>query len=122
MIKKLLAFAAVLGLLFLLNPSEPRHRERFAEGFRADHPVLSLFGADRVVPSLLSYRSYGVVSVGRVGERLATVGVLGMVHVRELELERLGEAAQAQGKGAVKGFLDGLGAEMRARQDGGAGK
>ncbi|HEV2734037.1 MAG TPA: hypothetical protein VGV85_04325 [Longimicrobiaceae bacterium] len=61
--KKLLAFAAVLGLLALLNPSEARHREGFAEAFRTDHPVLSLFGADRVAPSLLTRSSYGVLSV-----------------------------------------------------------
>jgi hypothetical protein len=102
------ALLAALGLAWLLNPSEERHRARFAEDFRADHPVLTLFGADRVAPSLLTYRSYGFVSAGRVGERVATVGGLGMVHVRELDLERLGDEAQAQGRGAVKEFLDGL--------------
>ncbi|MET0399289.1 MAG: hypothetical protein ABW277_21040 [Longimicrobiaceae bacterium] len=105
--KKLLALAAVLGLLVLLNPSEARHRERFAEGFRADHPVLTLFGADRVAPSLLAYRSYGIVSVGRVGEHVVTVGALGTVRVRELDMEKLGREAAAQGKQDVKEFLDG---------------
>lgn len=105
--KKLLAAAAVLGLLALLNPSEDRHRERFAEAFRADHPVLTLFGADRVAPSLLAYRSYGLVSVGRVGDHVVTVGGVGMVRVRELDMEKLGQEAGAQGKQGVKEFLDG---------------
>lgn len=108
--KKLLALAVLvaLGLLFVLNPSEETHRERFGEAFRADHPVLSLFGADRVAPSLLSYRSYGVASVGRVGDHVVTVGVLGMVRVRELDMEKLGQEAGAQGKQGVKEFLDGV--------------
>ncbi len=113
--KKLLAIAAVLGLPALLNPSEERHREGFAEAFRADHPVLTLFGADRVAPSLLTRRSYGVLSVGRVGEHVATVGALGVVRVRELDMEKLGREAGAQGKQGVKEFLDGVreGAEGR---------
>lgn len=106
--KKLLALAATLGLLALLNPSEARHRESFAEAFRADHPVLTLFGADRVAPSLLTRSSYGVLSVGRVGDDVATVGVLGMVRVRELDMEKLGREAGAQGKQGVKDFLDGV--------------
>ena len=105
---KLLAGLAGLGLLVVLNPSEERHRERFGEAFRAGHPVLSLFGGGRVAPSLLAYRSYGIVSVGRVGDRVATVGALGTVRVRELDLETLGEAAGAQGRQGVKEFLDGL--------------
>jgi hypothetical protein len=117
--KKLLAFAAVLGLLALLNPSEARHREGFAEAFRTDHPVLTLFGADRVAPSLLTRSSYGVLSVGRVGEHVATVGVLGMVHVRELDMEKLGREAGAQGKQGVKEFLDGVRAGVEAQDKGG---
>lgn len=106
--KKPLAVLAALGLLAALNPSEARHRERFAEAFRAGHPVLTLFGADRVAPSLLARRSYGVASVGRVGDHVATVGVLGMVHVRELDMETLGEEAGARGRQGVKEFLDGV--------------
>ncbi len=106
--KKMLAFLAVLGVVALLNPSETRHREEFTRAFQADHPVLSLFGADRVVPTLLTYRSYGVVSVGKVGERVATVGAVGKVHVRELDMEKMGEEAGAQGKERVRSFLDGL--------------
>jgi hypothetical protein len=109
MLKKALALVAAAGVLALLNPSEARHREGFAAAFRAEHPVLTLFGADRVAPTLLTYRSYGVVSVGRVGEHVVTVGGAGMVHVRELDMEALGEEAGAQGKRGVKEFLDGLG-------------
>jgi hypothetical protein len=114
--KKLLALAAVLGLLFVLNPSEEKHRERFGEAFRADHPVLSLFGADRVAPSLISYRSYGVASVGRVGDHVATVGVLGHVRVRELDMEKLGQEAGAQGKQGVREFLDGVRESVQAEE------
>lgn len=116
--KKLLALAALaaLGLLFALNPSQEEHRERFGQAFRADHPVLSLFGADRVAPSLLSYRSYGVASVGRVGDRVVTVGVLGAVRVRELDMEKLGQEAGAQGKQGVKEFLDGVRAGVEAER------
>ena len=117
--KKLLAAVAVLALLALLNPSEARHRERFAEAFRTDHPVLTLFGADRVAPSLLAVRSYGVASVGRVGEHVVTVGVLGMVRVRELDMEKLGREAGAQGKQEVKEFLDGARAGVEG--EGGTG-
>ncbi|HEX7243245.1 MAG TPA: hypothetical protein VF263_23380 [Longimicrobiaceae bacterium] len=91
--KKLLALAAALAALFFLNPSESDHRARFAESFRAGHPVLSFFGADRVAPVLLTYRSYGVLSVGRVGEQVVTVGAGGYVRVRDLDLERLVEDA-----------------------------
>ncbi|HEX8276981.1 MAG TPA: hypothetical protein VF615_30345 [Longimicrobiaceae bacterium] len=116
--KKLLALAlaVALGLLLALNPSEAEHRARFGAAFRADHPVLSLFGADRVAPSLLAYRSYGVASVGRVGDRVATVGVLGTVRVRELDMEKLGEEAGAQGKQGVKEFLDGVRAGVEGEQ------
>lgn len=113
--KKLLAVAAVLGLLALLNPSEARHRDGFAAAFRTEHPVLTLFGADRVAPSLLTYSSYGVLSVGRVGEQVATVGALGMVRVRELDMEKLGQEAGAQGKQGVKEFLDGVRAGAEGR-------
>lgn len=114
--KKLLAVLAVLGLLVLLNPSDEKHRERFGAEFRTDHPVLSLFGADRVAPSLLAYRSYGVASVGRVGGQVVTVGVLGTVRVRELDMEKLGREAGAQGKQRVKEFLDGVREGAEAKQ------
>lgn len=117
--KKLLATAAVLGLLALLNPSEARHREGFADAFRADHPVLTLFGADRVAPSLLAYRSYGIASVGMVGDNVATVGVLGMVRVRELDMEKLGQEAGAQGKQGVRDFLDGVREGAQGEREGG---
>lgn len=115
MLKKLAGLVLGLGLLWAVNPSEGRHRDHFAEAFRADHPVLSLFGADRVVPTLLSYRSYGVASAGWVGDELVTVGAVGMVHVRGLDMERLGQEAGRQGKEGVRSFLDGLreGAEAR---------
>lgn len=116
MMKKLLVFLAVLGLLSFLNPSEVRHRERFAEGFRAEHPVLTLFGADRVAPTLLAYRSYGVASAGWVGDELVTVGALGMVHVRRLDMERLGEEAGRQGKQGVREFLEGVREGVEARE------
>ncbi len=119
--KKLLALAVVaaLGLLFALNPSEAEHREGFGAALRADHPVLSLFGARRVAPSLLSVRSYGVASVGRVGGQVVTVGVLGTVRVRELDMKELGREAGAQGKQGVREFLDGVQEGVEAEGRGG---
>ncbi|HEX2092688.1 MAG TPA: hypothetical protein VHG28_09815 [Longimicrobiaceae bacterium] len=106
--KKLVALAAVLLVLAFLNPSEAEHRARFAETFRADHPVLSLFGADRLAPVLLTYRSYGIASVGWVGDEVVTVGVLGRVRVREVDMEKLAREAAEKGERTADEISRGL--------------
>ncbi|HEX2189179.1 MAG TPA: hypothetical protein VHG51_09800 [Longimicrobiaceae bacterium] len=114
--KKLAGLLLGIAVLWALNPSAERHGERFAEGFRAEHPVLTLFGADRVAPTLLTYRSYGVLSAGWVGDELVTFGAVGMVHVRGVEMERLGEEAARQGREGVRSFLEGARAGVEARE------
>ena len=69
--------------------------------------MLTLFGADRVAPSLLAYRSYGMVSVGRWGStwhrRRAGDGARARAGHGKARRE-----AGAQGKQGVKEFLDGV--------------
>ena len=77
-----IAAALAVLLLFATNPGRARHERRIEAEVRVRHPVASLFGAGTLAARLVDYRSYGVLSVGRLDERVVSVGVLGMVFVR----------------------------------------
>jgi hypothetical protein len=76
-------FIAVICLAFLIlfatNPGPEQHRERFRERFREAHPVASFFGVDRLGSAILSYHSYGLFSITRLGDGVTTLGVAGFV-------------------------------------------
>lgn len=79
----------ILGLLVALivlaatNPSHERHQQRFDEQIRDANPLLKRLGIGGLGSLLVSYQSYGVLSVGRVADEVVSVGVLGQVFMRD---------------------------------------
>lgn len=78
-----IGLAAALIVLFVTNPSHEKHQARFAEHVGDASPLLGELGLGRLGSLLVSYESYGVMSVGRVGDDVVSVGVLGQVFMRD---------------------------------------
>jgi hypothetical protein len=60
----------------------------FAETFKAENPVLGFLGVGRAASVLVGYDSYGLFSVGFVGDRVVSIGVLGKVFSKAPAIER----------------------------------
>lgn len=87
--KKLAVILAVLAAsLAWTNPSQADHQRAFADSFKAENPVLGFFGVGTAASSLVGYDSHVFISVGRVGDRVVSVGLLGKVFTREIPVER----------------------------------
>lgn len=80
----LVVVLAVLVLAaFVLNPSPERHRARIKEAIGDRSPVARLLGLGSVAAFASSYHSLGVASYTKAGDRMLSVGALGMVFVTE---------------------------------------
>jgi hypothetical protein len=78
----------VLGILLWTNPSQADHQRVFGETFKAENPILGFLGGDKVASVLVGYESYGLFSVGVVGDRVVSIGVLGKVFSKAPAIER----------------------------------
>jgi hypothetical protein len=88
--KKPFLLIALVAVAFFTNPSFERHRSSFDEAFRADHPLLGLFGGGALASQALTYHNYVLFSTADFGHKNVSVGALGFVHVRTA---RLGDMA-----------------------------
>ena len=79
----LLSVAAVLALAVALNPSAERHRTKIDEVIAERSPVARVMGLGSLAAFASNYHSLGVASYTTVGDRTLSVGVLGIVYVRD---------------------------------------
>jgi len=76
-----LAAAAVLALAFLLNPSPERHRLKIRAVTGERSPIAGMLGLGALAAFASNYHSLGVASYTKAGDRVLSVGALGMVFV-----------------------------------------
>ena len=79
----LLVLAAVLLLAALLNPSPQRHRQEIRQEIGERNPVTRLLALNALAAFASNYHSLGIASYTTAGDRVLSVGVLGMVVVRD---------------------------------------
>jgi hypothetical protein len=79
----LLVVAAVLVLAALLNPSPERHRQEIRQQLGERNPVARLLALNALAAFASNYHSLGLASYTTAGERVLSVGVLGLVFVLE---------------------------------------
>lgn len=77
----LIVAAVAIALAFLLNPSPERHRERISAAVAERNPIAGLFGAGAITALASGYYSLGVVSYTKAGDRIVSIGFMGMVFV-----------------------------------------
>lgn len=77
----------VLGIVvvgaFALNPSADQHREKIKSVIAERSPLEGILGLGQLTSLVSKYHNLGVASYTTVGEKTASVGVLGMVYVSE---------------------------------------
>ena len=86
--RKFLIFLVAVSLVVWTNPSQADHQRVFADTFKAENPVLGFLGIGNAASVFIAYDSYAVFSVGRVGDRVVSVGVLGKVFSKAPPIER----------------------------------
>lgn len=77
------AVVAVLALGVLLNPSADRHRTKIREAVAERNAVARVMGLGSLAAFASTYHSLGVASYTTVGDRLVSVGAMGMVFVSD---------------------------------------
>lgn len=77
----LLVVAAVLVLAALLNPSPERHRQKIRQDLGERNPVARMLALNALAAFASNYHSLGIASYTTAGERVLSVGALGMVFV-----------------------------------------
>jgi len=83
---KLVPFAIIAGVLALavvLNPSPDRHRGKIKEATGERSPVARVLGLGSLAAFASNYHSLGVASYTTAGERVLSVGALGVVFVMQ---------------------------------------
>lgn len=79
----LVVTAAVLALAFVLNPSPERHRGKIKEVTGERSPVARALGLGSLAAFASNYHSLGVASYTTAGERVLSMGALGLVLVMQ---------------------------------------
>ena len=77
----LAAAAGVLALALVLNPSPDRHRSKIKEVTGERSPVARVLGLGSLAAFASNYHSLGVASYTTAGERVLSIGALGLVVV-----------------------------------------
>ena len=75
--------AATLALAVVLNPSAERHRDSVRAAIGERNALARLFGLGSLAAFVSSYHSFGVASTTSVDGHVLSVGVMGMVFVRD---------------------------------------
>lgn len=73
----------LVALAFVLNPSPERHREKIKEAIAERSPIAGALGVGAVTAFVTNYHSLGVASYTKVGDRVVSVGLFGMVFVSD---------------------------------------
>jgi len=72
---------AVLALALVFNPSPERHRASIRQALGERSPVARLLGVGSLTAFASRYHSLALASYTTAGDRVLSVGVLGVVHV-----------------------------------------
>lgn len=75
--------AAILLLAVLLNPSPERHRQKIRQEMGERNPITRLLALNALAAFASHYHSPGVASYATAGDRVLSIGVLGLVFVLE---------------------------------------
>jgi hypothetical protein len=75
--------AGVLALAVVLNPSPESHRGKIKEVTGERSPVARVLGLGNLAAFASNYHSLGLASYTTAGERVLSVGVLGLVFVMQ---------------------------------------
>ena len=78
-----LAAGAVLLAALALNPSAERHRTTIREAVGERNAIARVFALGALKAFASSYHSLGVASYTTAGDRVLSVGALGLVYVRD---------------------------------------
>lgn len=82
------AGALTVVLAIVLNPSAERHREKIKAQVAERSQLASVLGLGHLKAFVSNYHSLGVASYTTVNDRVQSVGVLGMVFVKDAEGEK----------------------------------
>jgi hypothetical protein len=77
----LLVAAAALLLAVLLNPSPERHRQDIRQQMGERNPLTRVLALNALAAFASQYHSLGVASYTTGGERVLSIGALGLVFV-----------------------------------------
>jgi len=80
--------AAVFVAAIALNPSADKHREKIRQATAERSPIAGALGLGALTAFVSSYHSWGVASYTTANDQVLSVGVFGMVFVREPEPRR----------------------------------
>jgi hypothetical protein len=72
---------AVLALALVFNPSPERHRESIRQAVGERSPVARLLGVGSLAAFGSRYHSLALASYTTAGDRVLSIGLLGVVHV-----------------------------------------
>lgn len=78
-----LVTAAVVAAAFVFNPSPDRHRLKIKEAMAQRSSIARVLSLGSFAAFASNYHSLGVASYTKVGERLLSVGFMGLVYVPE---------------------------------------
>jgi hypothetical protein len=79
----LIVAVAAIALAFLTNPSPERHREKIREAIAERSQLERVLGIGHLTSFASRYQSFGLGSYTKVGDKLTSVGVFGMVFVTD---------------------------------------
>lgn len=74
---------AILVLAVLLNPSPEQHRAKIKQVIAERSQIEGVLGIDQLTAFVSKYKSLGVASYTTVDDKVKSIGVLGMVFIKE---------------------------------------
>jgi len=83
LLSSIVTIIVLVALAFVLNPSPERHREKIKEAIAERSPLAGALGVGAVTAFVTNYHSLGVASYTKVGDRVVSVGLFGMVFVSD---------------------------------------
>lgn len=75
--------AAVVAAAFVLNPSPDRHREKIKQAMAERSSIARVLSLGSLAAFASNYHSLGVASYTKAGDRVLSVGFMGLVYVPE---------------------------------------
>lgn len=81
----ILVLAVLVVLAFVLNPSPERHREKIKEAIAERSPLAGALGVGALAAFASNYHSLGVASYTKAGDKVLSVGFMGMVFVADTD-------------------------------------
>ena len=82
------AFLILVGMA-ISNPSQERHREAIASQYSAENPITGALGAGYLFAKMTTYNNYLLFSTTTVRDERISVGVVGLVDIRSLDIDQL---------------------------------